>query len=45
VQGRVLAEYATLVLGLETLAILSPLSDYGFTFEQAFTREQLTPRR
>ena len=37
VQGRALAEYATLVLGLETLAILSPMSDYGHAFEQAFT--------
>lgn len=36
-QGRALAEYATLVLGLETLAILSTLSDYGHAFEQAFT--------
>lgn len=36
VQGQALAEYATLVLGLETLAILSPLSDYGYAFEQAF---------
>jgi ABC-type branched-subunit amino acid transport system substrate-binding protein/tetratricopeptide (TPR) repeat protein len=35
-QGRALAEYATLVLGLETLAILSPMSDYGHGFEQAF---------
>jgi len=38
VQGQALAEYATLVLGLETLAILSPLSDYGYAFEQAFTK-------
>ncbi|MEE2657073.1 MAG: ABC transporter substrate-binding protein [Candidatus Latescibacterota bacterium] len=37
IQGRSLAEYATLVLGLETLALLSPLSDYGWAFEQAFT--------
>ncbi len=37
VQGQALAEYATLVLGLETLAILSPLTDYGYAFEQAFT--------
>jgi ABC-type branched-subunit amino acid transport system substrate-binding protein len=37
VQGQALAEYATLVLGLETLAILSPLSDYGYAFQQAFT--------
>ena len=38
VQGQALAEYATLVLGLETLAILSPLSDYGAAFERSFTR-------
>ncbi len=37
VQGQALAEYATLVLGLHTLAILSPLSDYGHAFEKAFT--------
>jgi ABC-type branched-subunit amino acid transport system substrate-binding protein/tetratricopeptide (TPR) repeat protein len=37
-QGRALAEYATLVLGLETLAILSPMSDYGHGFEQAFAQ-------
>ena len=37
VQGRALAEYATLVLGLHTLAIISPLSDYGHAFERAFT--------
>lgn len=38
VQGQALAEYATLVLGLETLAILSPLSDYGAAFERSFTQ-------
>lgn len=37
VQGKALAEYATLVLGLHTLAVLSPLSDYGHAFERAFT--------
>lgn len=37
IQGHALAEYATLVLGLETLAILSPLSDYGHAFDKAFT--------
>ena len=37
VQGQALAEYATLVLGLHTLAILSPLSDLGHAFERAFT--------
>ncbi len=37
VQGQALGEYATLVLGLRTLAILSPLNDYGHAFEGAFT--------
>lgn len=37
VQGRALAEYATLVLGLRSLAILSPMTDYGYAMEQAFT--------
>ena len=37
VQGQALAEYATLVLGMHTLAILSPLTDYGHGFERAFT--------
>lgn len=37
VQGRSLAEYATLVLGLRNLAILSPMTDYGYALEQAFT--------
>ncbi|MFH1570623.1 MAG: ABC transporter substrate-binding protein [Gemmatimonadota bacterium] len=37
-QGEALAEYATLVMGLETLAILTPLSDYGWSFHRAFTR-------
>ena len=36
VQGQVLAEYATLVLGLQTFAVLSPLTDYGWNFERAF---------
>lgn len=36
VQGKALAEYATLVLGLETLAVLSPLTDYGLSFSLAF---------
>ena len=35
-QARALAEYATLVLGLETLAILAPLSDYGWAFQRDF---------
>ena len=38
VQGQALGEYATLVLGLRTLAILSPLNDYGHAFERTFTR-------
>ncbi len=37
VQGQVLAEYATLVLGLQTFAVLSPLTDYGWNFERAFS--------
>ena len=37
VQGQALGEYATLVLGLRTLAVLSPLNDYGHAFERAFT--------
>jgi ABC-type branched-subunit amino acid transport system substrate-binding protein len=36
VQGRALGEYATLVLGLKNLAVLAPLSGYGWTFERAF---------
>jgi ABC-type branched-subunit amino acid transport system substrate-binding protein len=38
VQGQVLAEYATLVFGLETLAVIAPLSDYGLAFEQEFVK-------
>ena len=37
-QARLLGEYATLVLGLEHLAIISPLSDYGWDFAREFTR-------
>ena len=37
-QARALGEYATLVLGLQTLAIISPLTDYGWSFEQEFSR-------
>ena len=37
-QARLLGEYATLVLGLERLAIISPLSDYGWDFAREFTR-------
>ena len=36
VQGRTLAEYATLVLGLEKLVAIVPLSDYGWNFSQEF---------
>ena len=36
VQGRTLGEYATLVLGLQNIAILAPLSDYGWVFERGF---------
>ena len=37
-EARLLGEYATLVLGLEHLAIISPLSDYGWDFAREFTR-------
>ncbi len=36
IQGRALGEYATLVLGLQNLAVLAPLSDYGWNFEREF---------
>ena len=36
IQGQALAEYATLVLGLQNLVILTPLSDYGRSFKGAF---------
>ena len=36
-QARLLGEYATLVLGLEQLVIISPLSDYGWDFTREFT--------
>ena len=38
VQGRALAEYATLVLGLGNLAVLAPLTEYGWNFHRAFVR-------
>ena len=38
VQGRALGEYATMVLGLETLAVLAPLTDLGAAFEGEFAR-------
>ena len=37
-QGRILGEYATLVLGFEHLVVIAPLSDYGWSFEREFTR-------
>ncbi len=37
-QAHLLGEYATLVLGLEHLAIISPLSEYGWDFAREFTR-------
>lgn len=37
-QAQILGEYATLVLGLEHLVVISPLSDYGWSFEREFTR-------
>ena len=36
VQARALAEYSTLVLGMETLVVLAPLTDYGWSFAQSF---------
>ena len=39
IQGGALAEYATLVLGLENLAVLSPLTEYGWNFHRAFARK------
>lgn len=37
VEARALAEYATLVLGLETLVVLAPLTDYGWSFQRSFS--------
>lgn len=37
-QGRALGEFATLGLGLRTLVVLAPLTDYGWNFEREFTR-------
>ena len=36
-QGRILGEYATLALGFEHIAMVSPLSDYGWGFEREFS--------
>jgi len=38
VQARALAEYATRDLELVTLAVVSPLTDYGWAFEREFAR-------
>ncbi len=38
IQGRTLAEYATLVLGLHNLAILAPLSEFGASFTREFVQ-------
>ena len=37
-QGHLLAEHATLVLGHQTLVLVSPLSDYGWNFVREFSR-------
>ena len=37
IQGRALAEHATLVLGLHNLVVLAPLTDYGWRFQREFT--------
>ena len=37
-QGHLLAEHATLVLGHQNLVIISPLSDYGWSFVREFRR-------
>jgi len=36
-QAQALGEYATLVLGLQNLVIIAPLTDYGWNFEREFT--------
>ena len=38
IQGQVLAEYATLVLGLHNLAVLAPLSEFGAGFTREFVQ-------
>ena len=37
-QGAALAQFAVLKLGLKNLALVAPLSDYGWNFEQEFKR-------
>ena len=36
IQGRILGEFATLALGFENLAVVAPLTDYGWRFEREF---------
>jgi len=36
IQARVLGEFAALALGCETLAVVAPLTDYGWRFESEF---------
>tara|TARA_B100001250_G_scaffold139379_1_gene119368 strand:+ start:3195 stop:5312 length:2118 start_codon:yes stop_codon:yes gene_type:complete len=38
VQGKMLGEYASLVLGLNNLVVIAPLTDYGWNFEREFRR-------
>lgn len=37
-QGEMLGEHASLVLGLHNLVIIAPLTDYGWNFEREFRR-------
>ena len=37
-QGQMLGEHASLVLGLHNLVIIAPLTDYGWNFEREFRR-------
>jgi ABC-type branched-subunit amino acid transport system substrate-binding protein len=37
-QGQLLAEHATLVLGHQNIVLLTPLSDYGWSFAREFNR-------